>query len=411
MGDSMASSEIKTGDNALPSGGQARPDSTESVPSRDSLESRIIDRRLFIGAAAGMVAGGVASACAAPGAGGGPNVIAQPSVQWRLASSYPRALDALFGSAEILAEKLSAITDGKFQIRPYAAGDVVPALEVLDAVQSGSVQVGHTPSYYYTGKNPALAFDTTVPFGMTARQHNAWFIDGGGLELMRGLFADFGIINFLGGNTGTQMGGWFKREVNSLADLRGLKMRIPGLGGEVMNRLNVTVQVLGGPDIYPALERGAIDATEWVGPYDDERLGFQRAAKFYYSPGWWEPSAASSFMVNRAAWDQLPSSYQAAFQSAVSEASQRTQTIYDARNPEALARLVSGGTQLRIFSEDIMVAASAAARDILEQNASANPATYGRIYEAWKKFRNDSFRWFMNAEQEYARFAFAKSVM
>jgi TRAP-type mannitol/chloroaromatic compound transport system substrate-binding protein len=303
------------------------------------------------------------------------------------------------------------MTDGKFQIRPYAAGEVVPALQVLDAAQSGAVQVGHTPSYYYTGKNPALAFDTTVPFGMTARQHNAWFMDGGGMELMRGLFADFGIINFLGGNTGTQMGGWFKREVRSLSELRGLKMRIPGLGGDVMNRLNVTVQVLGGAEIFPALERGAIDATEWVGPYDDEKLGFQRVAKFYYSPGWWEPSAASSFMVNREAWDKLPSSYQAAFKSAVATAAHKTQTIYDAKNPEALARLVEGGTQLRVFSEDIMAAASAATKDILEQNAAANPGSYGKVYDAWKKFRNQSFRWFASNEEHYTRFAFAKSVL
>jgi TRAP-type mannitol/chloroaromatic compound transport system substrate-binding protein len=365
-------------------------------------------RRRFLGIAAGAAAGGVATACGGASEGGSAAVITSPSVQWRLASSFPRSLDALFGANEILARELSALTDGRFEIRPYAAGEIVPALEVLDAAQSGSVQVGQTPSYYYTGKNAALAFDTTVPFGLTSRQHSAWILDGGGLELMRGLFSDFGIINFLGSNTGAQMGGWFRREISTLTDLKGLKMRIPGLGGEVMNRLGVTVQVLGGAEIYPALERGAIDATEWVGPYDDEKLGFHRIAKFYYYPGWWEPGSSSTFMVNKAAWDKLPSTYQKAFEIAAAAAGQRTQTVYDVKNPEALVRLLASGVQLRKFSEEIMTASANASREILETNAAADPNGYGKIYTQWKKFREDSFRWFATTEQEYSRFAFAR---
>ena len=395
-----------TGGATEPDVGQATSPPPEPLPPPDPLP-----RRAFLGLAAGALVGGVGTACSGPEAAGSAAVITQPNVQWRLASSYPRTIDALFGSSEILAEKLSAITDGRFQLRNYSAGELVPALEVFDAVQGGSVQVGHTPAYYYTGRNPALAFDTTVPFGLTARQQNAWILDGGGMELMRSLYSDFGLLNFLGGNTGVQMGGWFRRETPSLAELGGIRMRIPGMGGEVMSQMGVNVQVLGGSEIYPALERGAIDATEWVGPYDDEKLGFHRVAPFYYYPGWWEPGPASTFMVNRAAWDALPSSYQQAFEVAAAAAAQRTQTIYDARNPEALARLVAGGTQLRRFSDDIMTAALQTSRDVIESAAAADPGNYGRVYTAWKKFREDSFRWFATSEQEYERFAFRTPVL
>jgi TRAP-type mannitol/chloroaromatic compound transport system substrate-binding protein len=374
----------------------------------DEVHDSSVDRRTFLGRAtlgAAGVAAGAGAACAGTGGQDGPAVQTRPNVQWRLASSFPRGLDALYGAAERLAEKVELLTDGRFRIRPYAAGEVVPALQVLDAAQQGTVQVGHSPGYYYTGKNEALAFDTCVPFGLTARQQMAWLYDGGGLELMRELYSDFGIFPFPAGNTGTQMGGWFKREIRTVTDLRGLKMRIPGLGGAVMSQLGVTVQVLGGGDIYPALERGVIDATEWVGPYDDEKLGFQQAARFYYYPGWWEPGPSMSFMVNRQAWDRLPKEYQDAFEVAASYAASRTLTIYDTKNPEALLRLVAGGTQLRRYPDDIMRAAENVTRDMLEQSA-ARDATYRKVLDAFRKFRDDSFRWFGTAEQQFATFAF-----
>jgi TRAP-type mannitol/chloroaromatic compound transport system substrate-binding protein len=379
------------------------------MPSDSNLKTDSIDRRKFIGkavtgaASAGAV--GSLGACGGPAAEGGPAVQTQPNVMWRLASSFPRSLDALFGSAERLGERLAALTDNRFQVRAYPAGELVPGLQVMDAVQQGTVQVGHSPAYYYVGKNPALAFDTGLPFGFTARQQDAWLYQGGGLELMQGVFADFGIVSLPAGNTGAQMGGWFKREVTTAQDLRGLKMRIPGLGAEVMNRLGVTVQVLAGGDIYPALERGAIDATEWVGPYDDEKLGFQNAAKNYYYPGWWEPGPSMSFMINRAAWDKLPSGYQEAFRAAALYAGTHTLTIYDAQNPKALERLLGQGVQLRRFSTEIMNVAKQASDAILEENAAAD-ATYRRIYEPWKQFKDDSFRWFGTSEQAYAEFSF-----
>lgn len=370
-------------------------------------ETKNVDRRKFLGRALVGAAGGAVAACGGAGeaGGGAPGVQARPNVQWRLASSFPRSLDTIYGTAERLAERLEALTDGRFRIHVYPSGGLVPGLQVMDAVQQGTVQASHTASYYFVGKNPVLAFDCAVPFGLTARQQSAWLYDGGGLELMNEAYAPFDIITFPAGNTGTQMGGWFKREINTVSDLRGLRMRIPALGGDVMDRLGVTVQVLAGGDIYPALERGAIDATEWVGPYDDEKLGLNKAARFYYYPGWWEPGPNLSFQVNRRAWEQLPAFYQEAFRTAARAAGDTMLTIYDARNPEALARLVDGGVQLRRFSPEIMQAASRAAFDIMEQHAAAD-AGYRKIYDAWKRFRDSSMRWFGTAEFAYAEFAY-----
>ena len=346
-------------------------------------------------------------ACGGAGEGGAPAAQTNRRVRWRLVSSFPRSLDTIYGAAEVLSERVSALTDGRFEIRPYPAGELVPGLQVLDAVQQGTVQAGHSASYYFIGKNPALAFDAAVPFGLSVRGHNAWLLFGGGLERMREVFADFNIINFPGGNTGAQMGGWFRQPIGSLADLRGLKMRIPGLGGEVMSRLGVNVQVLAGGDIYPALERGAIDATEWVGPYDDEKLGFYEVAKNYYYPGWWEPGPALSFYINRPAWDQLPKAYQEAIETASRESSLNMMARYDAENPPALKRLLAQGVQLRPFPEDVMQAAMRESMALTDEQAAAD-ATYRSIYDEWKQWRGDTYRWFSVADQAYENFAFPR---
>lgn len=368
-----------------------------------------MDRRKFLEKSVLATAGaGLLSACGkAASEGGGPAVHTRESVTWRLASSFPRGLDTIFGSAEVLANRLEAMSEGRFRIRVYPLGEIVPGLQVMDAVQQGTVQVGHTASYYYIGKNPALAFDCCVPFGLTSRQQTAWLTEGGGLELMRDLFADFNITTFPAGNTGTQMGGWFKREIGSAADLRGLKMRIPGLGGEVMSRLGATVQVLAGGDIYPALERGAIDATEWVGPYDDEKLGFHKVARYYYYPGWWEPGPSLSYLVNRDAWAKLPSTYQEMFAAAASESATVMQARYDHQNPAAMARLLADGVEVRAFSDDLLEAAQKASFEMFEEQAAAD-ATYRKVYDAWTTARRDAFRWFATAEQAYGRFAFGR---
>lgn len=369
------------------------------------MDRRNFVKKALLGTAAGAAVGGSLACAKDPKTGEGPAVHTRSSVQWRLASSFPRGLDTIFGAAEVLASRVEAMSEGAFKIRVYPAGELVPALQVLEAVQNGSAQIGHSASYYFTGKNPALAFDACVPFGLTSRQQTAWLLEGGGLELIRGLFSDFGIISFPAGNTGTQMGGWFRNELNSLEDLKGLKMRIPGLGGEVMSRLGATVQVLGGSDIYPALERGAIDATEWVGPYDDEKLGFYKIAKYYYYPGWWEPGPSLSYQVSLEAWNKLPKSFQEIFTTAAAESATLMQARYDARNPAALERLLGHGVLLRPFSSDLMKAARETSRAMLEEQA-AQDATYRKVYESWSKAREGAFRWFGTAELAYTQFAF-----
>ncbi len=368
-----------------------------------------MNRRKFLRQGlAGVAGAGAVSACGGAGDSAAPAVHTQQSVSWRLASSFPRSLDTIYGASEVMAQRVEAMSEGRFRIRCYPAGEIVPAAQEMDAAQQGSVQIGHTASYYFIGKNPALAFDACVPFGLTSRQQTAWLTEGGGLELMRGLFADFQLTTFPAGNTGAQMGGWFRREIGSADDLKGLRMRIPGLGGEVMNRLGATVQLLAGGEIYPALERGAIDATEWVGPYDDEKLGFHQVADYYYYPGWWEPGPSLSYHVNLEAWNKLPAAYQEMFAAAASESATVMQARYDQRNPAALVRLLEAGVQMRPFSEDLMRAAREISFEMLEEQAAAD-STYRKVYDSWKKARREAYRWFGTAEMAYSRFAFGET--
>ena len=315
-----------------------------------------------------------------------------PKVKWRMVTSWPKSLDTIYGGAQTVCDRVSAMTGGRFTIEPYAAGEIVPGLEVLDAVQNGTVECGHSASYYYVGKNPALAFGTSVPFGLTAQQQNAWFYHGGGLDAMHELYSDFNVINFPAGNSGVQMGGWFKNEVRSLNDLKGLKMRIPGLGGEVMSRLGVNVQVLPGGEVYLALDRGAIDAAEWVGPYDDQKLGLNKAASFYYYPGWWEPGSTFEVQINRSQWDKLPVEYQEIIKTAAIEANANMLAQYDALNGEALQELIASGTKLTPYSQDILQAAQNAAIDLYEENASTSPE-FQKIYQQWSEFRSLVTQW------------------
>jgi TRAP-type mannitol/chloroaromatic compound transport system substrate-binding protein len=368
-------------------------------------------RREFVKKAAGGSAGvGLLGACGQAGESANTTqaAVSGPEVRWNLASSFPPSLDILHGASERFAERVSALTGGNFQIRVYAAGEIVPALEVMDAVQQGSVDVGYSPGYYYRGKSEALSFDTAVPFGLTARQHAAWIYHGGGLDALREVYAQFGIIHFPLGNTGAQMGGWFRSPVNTLADLRGLRFRIPGLGGEIMSRLGVSVQGLAAPDIYPALERGAIDGTEWVGAYDDEKLGFYAVAKNYYMPGWWEPGSASSLMIRQQTYDALPTQYQEILTSASKETMLDTMARFDVANPAALERLVRDhGVTLRVFSDEILEAAWRESNAFLDEKATTDPV-FKKVYDSFTAFRNQSFPYFNGNEAAYARFAFAK---
>jgi TRAP-type mannitol/chloroaromatic compound transport system substrate-binding protein len=358
-----------------------------------------MQRRSFLKkASVGLAAGAVAAPAIAQ---------THPKIQWRLAASWPKSLDTLFGGADLVAKRVSEITDGNFQIRSFAAGEIVPALQVLDAVQAGTVELGHTASYYYAGKDPAFAIATAIPFGLNSRQQNAWWYEGGGEGLMAPLFKDYGCVALLAGNTAAQMGGWWRKEIKTLEDIKGVKFRIGGLvAGEVCKRLGAVPQSLGGPDIYPALEKGAIDAAEWVGPYDDEKLGFNKVAKFYYFPGWWEPGPALVTLVNEKKWNELPKAYQAALKAACGEANSWMPAKYDVDNVAALKRLIAGGTQLRAFPKALMEAAAKTSFELYDGDYMAKSAHWKRIYPEWKKFRADSISWFRVNENTDDNFRF-----
>ncbi|MGH8664477.1 MAG: TRAP transporter substrate-binding protein [Burkholderiales bacterium] len=358
-------------------------------------------RRKFLTLAAAGLAG---TAAAAPAI-----AQAQPSVQWRLASSFPKSLDTVFYPAELITRRIAEITDNKFQIRVFAAGEVVPALQVLDAVQNGTVEAGHTAPYYYVGKDPAFAFGTNVPFGLNARQQNAWWYEGGGREVMAELYKDYGVVEFNAGNTGAQMGGWYRKEIRTVADLKGLKMRIAGIAGQVLVKLGVVPQQIAGGEIYQALERGTIDAAEWVGPYDDEKLGFHKVARYYYYPAWWEGGPQLSLMVNAKKFAELPKSYQAAIAAVAAESNVHMLARYDVRNPDALRKLVAGGARLRPFPRAVMEACEKAAFELYAELAQKSKH-WARIYPQWKKFRDDQYLWFRVAEFAFDNFAYTRPV-
>lgn len=315
-----------------------------------------------------------------------------PVIKWRIASSFPKSLDTIYGGAEVLAKRIAELTGGKFEIRVFAGGEIVPPFGVLDAVQQNTVECCHTCGYYFHGKNKAFSIDTAIPFGLNARQMNGWYYYGEGLRLSREFFAKYNVVNFPGGNTGTQMGGWFRKEVKSLEDLKGLKMRIPGFGAEVFSALGAVPQALPGGEIYPALERGAIDAAEWVGPYDDEKLGFYKVAKFYYYPGWWETGPQISFYVNKEQWEKLPKLYQSAFEAAAIEANVMMMAGYDAKNPVAIQRLVQNGSQLRRYPDDVLKAAYEAAEKIYAEESARN-ADFKKLYDSMRAFQQVSDIW------------------
>ena len=331
-----------------------------------------------------------------------------PTVKWQMATSWPLSLETIFGGAQVLAERVKVLTNGKFIIEPSAAGEIAPGLEVLNVVSQGAVQAGHTAAYYYIGKSPALGFGTSVPFGLNAQQQNAWLYEGGGLTKLREIYASkFNVIQFPAGNTGTQMGGWFRNEVKTLNDLKGLKMRIPGLGGQVMAKLGVTVQTLPGGEIFQALQTGAIDAAEWVGPYDDEKLGLNKVAKFYYYPGWWEPGPTLEVQVNLDEWKKLPPQYQAALETAAYQSNTTMLARYDTRNSEALEKLLKTGVQLRAYSQEILEAAEKASFALYDEFA-AKDADFKAVYEQWKPFRDRMYAWNNLNEGSLTRYAYGK---
>jgi len=352
-------------------------------------------RREFL-QAAGI--GLATSAVAAP-------AIAQstPELKWRMTASWPKSLDTLYGAVEHMCKRVAEITDNKFQIQGFAAGEIVPGLQVLDAVQNGTVEMGHTGAYYYVGKDPAFAFGTALPFGLNSRQQESWQQDGGGMELLGELFKQYNCVGIPCGNTGAQMGGWFRKEIKTVDDLKGLKFRIGGFAGRVVQKLGVVPQQLAPGDIYPALEKGTIDAAEWVGPYDDEKLGFVKIAKYYYYPGWWEGGAQGHVLVNQDKWNELPKAYQSLLFAVVREAGVNQTARYDAVNPPAMKRLIQAGAQLRPFSPEILDASYKAAQETYAEISQTN-ALFKKLNESISAFRSDSYLWWQIAELPFDSF-------
>jgi TRAP-type mannitol/chloroaromatic compound transport system substrate-binding protein len=355
-----------------------------------------MERRQFLkGAAATGVA---ASTLASP-------AIAQsaPELKWRITSSFPKSLDTLYGAVETFAKAVAEMTDNKFHIQTFASGEIVPGLQAADAVTNGTVEACHTASYYYFGKDETFAFGTSIPFGLNCRMQNAWMYEGGGIALMNDFYAKHNIYALPAGNTGAQMGGWYRKEIKTTADLSGLKMRIGGFAGRVMQKVGVVPQQIAGGEIYQALEKGTIDAAEWVGPYDDEKLGFNKVAKHYYYPGWWEGGPMLHVFINIAKWNELPKTYQAIVQGAAHRANEVMMARYDALNPAALKRLIGGGAELRAFPTEVMQAFAKAANELFAETSARNP-NFKKVFDQWVQFRNDQYLWWQVSELGFDAF-------
>jgi TRAP-type mannitol/chloroaromatic compound transport system substrate-binding protein len=357
-----------------------------------------MQRRSFLsraGLGVGMVAGSAALAA--------PASAAQPAIRWRLVSSFPRNLDTIFGGAELFSRQVARLSEGRFQISVHAAGEITPPLGVVDAVQQGGVECAQTAAYYFYGKDETFALGCAVPFGLNSRQTTAWMYHGNGLSLMREFYRNYNMINFPFGNTGAQMGGWFRKEIRSVADMKGLKMRIGGMGGRIIERIGGVPQMIPGGDIYPALEKGTIDAAEWVGPYDDLKLGFNKIAPHYYYPSFWEGGAQLDLFVNIKAWEALPDNYQAIVETAAAQAHVDVQAKYDVKNPQALKELYAGGTKLHAFPRDMMDASFKAAMSYYDELSAKNPA-WRKVYADFNTFRRDQNLWFRFAEMGFDEF-------
>lgn len=332
-----------------------------------------------------------------------------PAVEWQMGTSWPVSLDTIYGGATVLAERVSALTNGMFRITTFPAGELFPGLEVLQNVSNGTVAAGHSAMYYYVGLNSAWAFATSLPFGLTAQQQNAWLYHGGGNEAVDKIGAEFGVKCFAAGNTGTQMGGWWRREINSVSDISGLRVRIPGLGGRVMERLGAVTQTLPGGEIFQALSTGAVDAAEWVGPYDDEKLGLNEAAPFYYTPGWWEPGPTLHAMVSLSEWESLPAEYQRFFEVAAWESNLNMISKYDALNGAALQRMLDGGTTLSTYNDEILSAAQTASFELYAELEASTPL-FAEIFGPWKTFRDQIIQWNGTNEGPFNRFVFNNPI-
>ena len=356
-------------------------------------------RRVIQGLGLGAVAAATA-ACSQKEAGPAAKAEAQ-TFTWRMVTTWPPNFPGLGTGASELAAMIERCSGGRLKIKVYGANELVPAFEVFDAVSTGSAEMGHGAAYYWKGKIGAASFFAAVPFGLTAQELNGWFYYGGGLELWKEAYAPFGVIPMPGGNSGTQMGGWFRKEIKSVDDLKGLKMRIPGLGGEALARAGGTVVNLPGGEIFTALETGAIDATEWIGPYNDLAFGLYKAAKYYYYPGWHEPGTCLEAIVNKKAFESLPADLQEIVIACGHAVNETMNAEFMARNSEALQTLIKEhGVELRRFPDDVLRKLRELSYQVIEEGAASDPF-YARVYESIKGYQERSAAYLKVAEQAY----------
>ena len=321
--------------------------------------------------------------------------------EWKLVTTWPKNFPGLGSAATNFSQTMSDMTQGRFKVKVYGAGELVPALGVFDAVSSGSVEAGHGAAYYWKGKMSAAQFFTSVPFGMNAQEMNGWLFYGGGMELWRDLYAPFNVVPFAAGNTGVQMAGWFNKEINSAADLQGLKMRIPGLGGEVLNRAGGSSINIPGGELYTALQTGVIDATEWVGPYNDLAFGFHQVAKYYYYPGWHEPGPTLELIINKDAYESLPKDIQVMVAAAARKANQDMLDEYTGRNNSALKELKQKyGVKVRRLPDDVLTKLKSISEDIYREESDKD-ADFKRVYQSYKAFQEGASEYHHVSEQAY----------
>ena len=327
----------------------------------------------------------------------------EKTYNWKMVTTWPPNFPIFQEGVERFAEEVKTMSNGRLNIKVYAGGELVPPLQTFDAVSQGTVELGHGASYYWAGKIPAAQFFTTVPFGMSAQGANAWLYGGGGLELYKEIYAPFNLVPFPMGNTGVQMGGWFNKKINSVDDLKGLKMRIPGLGGKVIAKAGGTPVLLPGGEIYTALDRGTIDATEWVGPFHDERLGLYRAAKYYYYPGWHEPGTVLELIANKKAYESLPPDLQKIIETAAAASSVWMLSQFEAKNLTALKQLKNEyKVEVLPFPDDVLKALHGYTNEVLEEEAAKDP-TFKRVYDAYEAFMKDNDAWNELSEAAYQR--------
>jgi len=361
-------------------------------------------RRDFIGAVAGATAATALTACGTEDSPSSAKVAEPQKVyKWKMVTTWPKNFPGLGTGANNVAKLINEMSGGRIEVKVFGAGELVGAFEVFDAVSRGNAQLGHAGAYYWKGKIPSAPFFSSVPFGLTAQEMNAWLFYGGGMELWEEAYKPFGLIPNAAGNSGTQMGGWFNKEINSLEDLKGLKMRMPGFGGEVLKRAGGIPVTLPGGELFPSMQSGALDAAEWVGPYNDLAFGFYKVAKYYYTPGWHEPGTTMECMINEAAFNELPADLQSIVRNAMKVANGDMLSEYTARNEQALQSLIKKHhVELRYFPDDVLKELKKLSAEVIEEEAAKDPLST-KVWASQKAFKEQVMQWTAVSEQAFVR--------